>query len=63
VDDRFVGSDGKFMDVHYMGISARKIGNMVGKALADEMSKRNWSPTKRRRWGSGCWSWTRPAIA
>lgn len=44
VDDQFVGPDGKFMDVPYMGISARKIGEMVGKALYDEMKKRGWTP-------------------
>ena len=46
VDDRFIGSDGKsFMtDVSYMGISARKIGEMVGNALAAEMKKRGWKP-------------------
>lgn len=42
VDDRFMGPDGKFMDVPYMGISAREIGKMVGKAIADEMQKRGW---------------------
>jgi L-arabinose transport system substrate-binding protein len=43
VDDQFKGSDGKFMtDVHYLGISARKIGNLVGQSLYDEMKKRNW---------------------
>lgn len=42
VDDQFMGPDGKFMDVHYMGISARKIGESVGKALYDEFKKRNW---------------------
>jgi L-arabinose transport system substrate-binding protein len=43
VDDRFVDDSGKPMeDVHYLGISARKIGNMVGQALYDEMKKRNW---------------------
>jgi L-arabinose transport system substrate-binding protein len=44
VDDQFLGADGKPMaDVHHLGISARNIGHMVGKALADEMKKRNWS--------------------
>jgi len=45
VDDRFVGSDGtSFMtEVPYMGISARKIGETVGKALYDEMQKRGWN--------------------
>jgi L-arabinose transport system substrate-binding protein len=44
VDDQFVGPDGKFMDVHHMGISARKIGNMLGQGLWDEMQKRGWKP-------------------
>ena len=42
VDDQFVGADGKFMDVHHMGISARKIGNTVGEALWEEMQRRGW---------------------
>ncbi|HEY3284619.1 MAG TPA: arabinose ABC transporter substrate-binding protein [Armatimonadota bacterium] len=44
VDDQLVGSDGKFLDVPYMGISARDIGHQVGKALADEYKKRGWTP-------------------
>lgn len=44
VDDQFVGPDGKFMDVPYMGISARKIGEAVGAALMDEYKKRGWTP-------------------
>lgn len=44
VDDQFVGADGKFMtDVHYLGISARKIGQSVGQALLEEMKKRGWT--------------------
>jgi L-arabinose transport system substrate-binding protein len=44
VDDQFLGADGKPMaDVHHLGISARNIGHMVGKALAAEMKKRGWS--------------------
>lgn len=42
VDDQWVGSDGQFMDVPYMGISATDIGTKVGEALAEEMKKRNW---------------------
>ncbi len=42
VDDQFVGSDGSFMNIPYMGISARAIGKMVGQALFDEMQKRGW---------------------
>jgi L-arabinose transport system substrate-binding protein len=43
VDDQFVGADGKFMtQVHYLGISARKIGNEVGTQLDQEMKKQNW---------------------
>ena len=45
VDDRFVGSDGKPMeDVHYLGISAKKIGVSVGEALYLEMQLRLWKP-------------------
>lgn len=43
VDDQLVGADGKPMDVHHLGISARKIGNNVGEALAAEMKKRGWT--------------------
>jgi L-arabinose transport system substrate-binding protein len=44
VDDQFVGPDGKFMtDVPYLGMSASKIGESVGAALAAEMKRRNWS--------------------
>lgn len=43
VDDQFVGPDGEFMDVHYMGISARKIGEMVGHALYEEFLNRGWN--------------------
>jgi L-arabinose transport system substrate-binding protein len=46
VDDQFVGADGKFMDVHHMGISARDIGKGVGQALYDEMTARKWSPAE-----------------
>jgi L-arabinose transport system substrate-binding protein len=45
VDDRFIGADGKPMeDVHYLGISARKIGEDVGTLLAAEMKKRGYKP-------------------
>ncbi len=44
VDDQFVKPDGSFMtDVHYLGMSASKIGESVGAALAAEMRRRNWS--------------------
>lgn len=42
VDDQFVGADGAFMDVPYMGISARDIGEQVGRTLADEFTRRAW---------------------
>ena len=42
VDDRLVDADGTYLDVPYMGISARKIGETVGHALAAEMKKRGW---------------------
>ena len=44
VDDQFVGADGQPMtNVHYLGISAEKIGEKVGETLAGEMKKRGWS--------------------
>lgn len=44
IDDQFVSPDGKFMtDVPYVGMSASKIGESVGTALAAEMKRRNWS--------------------
>jgi L-arabinose transport system substrate-binding protein len=43
VDDRLVGADGKPLeDVPHMGISATKIGETVGQAIADEIKKRGW---------------------
>ena len=42
IDDQFVDASGKFMDTPYMGISARAIGETVGKALYDEFKKRGW---------------------
>lgn len=45
VDDQFVGADGQPMaDVRHLGISARNIGKMVGKTLAEQMKARNWKP-------------------
>lgn len=43
VDDQFVGPDGRFMDVHHMGISAHEIGLAAGRGLWQEMQKRGWS--------------------
>jgi L-arabinose transport system substrate-binding protein len=43
VDDRLVGADGKPLeDVPHMGISATKIGETVGQAIAGEIKKRGW---------------------
>jgi L-arabinose transport system substrate-binding protein len=43
VDDRLVGADGTpLADVPHMGISAAKIGEDVGQALAAEIKKRGW---------------------
>jgi len=42
VDDQFVGPEGAFMDVPYMGISARAIGESVGRTLAAEFKRRGW---------------------
>ena len=47
VDDQFIGADGQPMkNVHYLGISARKIGEDVGRTLFDEMKKRGFNPTE-----------------
>jgi L-arabinose transport system substrate-binding protein len=43
VDDQFIAAGGKFMtDVPYLGMSATKIGEAVGAALAAEMANRHW---------------------
>lgn len=45
VDDQFLDAKGQPMaKVHYLGISAGKIGEEVGKTLAAEMKKRGWTP-------------------
>jgi len=45
VDDQFLGADGQPMkQVHYLGISARKIGESVGQVLAAEMKARGFNP-------------------
>ena len=45
VDDRLVDADGKPLeDVPDMGISATKIGEAVGEAIAAEIKKRGWDP-------------------
>jgi L-arabinose transport system substrate-binding protein len=47
VDDQFIGADGQPMkNVHYLGISARKIGEDVGRLLAEEMKKRGFNPAE-----------------
>jgi L-arabinose transport system substrate-binding protein len=47
VDDRFLGADGQPMkNVHYLGISAGKIGEDVGNLLAAEMKKRGFNPAE-----------------
>ena len=44
VDDRLVDGSGKPIEsVPHMGISATKIGNQVGQAIADEIKKRGWN--------------------
>lgn len=45
VDDQFLGADGQpLKNVHYLGISARKIGETVGDLLAAEMKRRGFNP-------------------
>ncbi len=44
VDDQFLAANGQPMkNVHYLGISASKIGEEVGRTLAAEMKKRGWT--------------------
>lgn len=44
VDDRFVAPDGSFMTaVPYLGMSASKIGQAVGRELWAEMQRRHWT--------------------
>lgn len=44
VDDQFLGADGQPMkNVHYLGISARRIGEEVGRTLAAEFKRRRWN--------------------
>ena len=42
VDDQFVGADGKFMNVPYLGMAAREIGVSIGEFLWAEMNRRGW---------------------
>ena len=43
-DDQFIGAGGQPMaTVHYLGISARKIGEKGGETLAAELKKRGWT--------------------
>jgi L-arabinose transport system substrate-binding protein len=44
VDDQLIDASGKPLDVHHLGISARKIGNNQGEALMEEMKRRGWKP-------------------
>lgn len=47
VDDQFLGADGQpIKNVHYLGISARKIGENVGQILAAELKKRGYNPAE-----------------
>ena len=46
VDDQFLAADGQPVKaVHHLGISATKIGETVGTALAAEFKRRGWSAT------------------
>jgi L-arabinose transport system substrate-binding protein len=47
VDDQFVKADGTPMvEVPHLGMSGSKIGEQVGKAIADEMKNRKWNPAE-----------------
>jgi len=43
VDDQFVGADGKFMDVPYVGFYALAIGQLVGRTLYEQFQHRRWN--------------------
>lgn len=44
LDDQFIGSDGQPMKaVHFLGISAAKIGEDAGATLAAELKRRGWA--------------------
>ncbi|MGO4700761.1 arabinose ABC transporter substrate-binding protein [Dyella sp. 2RAB6] len=45
VDDQLVDGSGKpLAGVPHLGMSAARIGNQVGQAIADEMKRRGWKP-------------------
>jgi L-arabinose transport system substrate-binding protein len=46
VDDQFVGPNGLMKEVHYLGVSARKIGETAAQAALDEMKRRSWDPAE-----------------
>jgi L-arabinose transport system substrate-binding protein len=42
VDDQFVDAEGKFMNIHHMGIDAPNIGKAMGEGLYKLMKERKW---------------------
>ncbi|MET0331275.1 MAG: arabinose ABC transporter substrate-binding protein [Dyella sp.] len=47
VDDQLVDASGKPLEgVPHLGMSASKIGNQVGQAIADEIKRRGWNPAE-----------------
>jgi len=42
VDDQFVGPDGDFMDVPYLGCDALAVGKLVGTTLYKQFKRRGW---------------------
>ena len=42
VDDQFVGPNGLMRDVHYLGVSARSIGELAAQTALEEMKRRGW---------------------
>jgi L-arabinose transport system substrate-binding protein len=43
VDDQFVGPQGVMKDVHYLGVSARRIGETAAQTAIAEMKRRGWT--------------------
>lgn len=48
VDDQFVGPQGRMKEVHYLGVSAQRIGELAAEAALAEMTHRGWTTAETR---------------
>lgn len=48
VDDQFVGPQGLMKNVHYLGVSAQRIGELAAEGALAEMKRRGWSRAETR---------------